>query len=146
MFVEIDKHNATHIDLLSNFINSLGTSQQSFRYFDSRSIKVINNHVCTVLLLENNKPIGYAHLDKEEENVWFGIALVQGHTGKGLGDKIIRYVIEKSEQLNIYELKLSVDENNQSAVRLYKKYGFQLFKKCKNTLFFKRKSKIHEGI
>lgn len=146
MFVEIDKHNATHIDLLSNFINSLGTSQQSFRYFVSRPIKVINNHVCTVLLLENNKPIGYAHLDKEEENVWFGIALAEGHTGKGLGDKIIRYVLEKSEQLNIYELKLSVDENNQSAIRLYKKYGFQLFKKSNNTLFFNRKSKMNEGI
>ena len=146
MFVEIDNHNATHINLLSNFINSLGTSQQSFRYFGSRPIKVINNHVCTVLLLENNKPIGYAHLDKEEENVWFGIALAEGHTGKGLGDKIIRYILEKSEQLNIYELKLSVDENNQSAIRLYKKYGFQLFKKSNNTLFYNRKSKMHDVI
>ena len=146
MLVEIEKDNTTHLDLLYNFINSLGSSEQSFRYFTSRPITVINNHLCTVLLLENNQAIGYAHLDKEEENIWFGIAIAEGHTSKGLGDKLIRYVIEKSEQLKVYELKLSVDETNQHAVNLYKKHGFQLFKKINNILFFNRKSKIHENI
>jgi GNAT superfamily N-acetyltransferase len=139
MFLEIDKHNATHLNLLSNFINSLGLSNKSFRYFSSRPITAINNHICTVLLLENNIPIGYAHLDKEEEDIWFGIALAEGHTGKGFGDKLMLYVLEKSVQLKIHELKLSVDETNTRAVSLYKKYGFQLFKKSNNTLHFNRK-------
>lgn len=146
MFLEIDKHNAEHLDLISIFINSLGSSKQSFRYFCSRSINVINNHVFTILLLEDNKPIGYAHLDKEEEDVWFGIALAEGHTGKKLGDKLMRYVLEKSIELNINELKLTVDIKNQNAIFLYKKYGFELYKISSNTLFFIKKFKFNESI
>jgi GNAT superfamily N-acetyltransferase len=146
MLLEIDRDNNAHLDLLYNFINSLGSSEQSFRYFSSRPITAINNHLCTVLLLENNQAIGYAHLDKEEENIWFGIAIAEGHTGKGLGDKLIHYVLEKSEQLKVYELKLSVDETNQHAINLYKKHGFDLFKKSNSTLFFNRKSKMYENI
>jgi ribosomal protein S18 acetylase RimI-like enzyme len=146
MILEIDRDNNAHLDLLYDFINSLGSSDQSFRYFSSRPITAINNHLCTVLLLENNQAVGYAHLDKEEENIWFGIAIAEGHTGKGLGDKLIRYVLEKSEELKIYELKLSVDETNHHAINLYEKHRFHLFKKSNSKLFFNRKSRVNESI
>ena len=51
--------------LLDNFIkNEMPTT---FRYFNKRTIDVIKNHLLTILLLVNDLPIGYAHIDYENK-------------------------------------------------------------------------------
>lgn len=139
MILEIDRTNSNNVELLEKCIASMGNSNESFRYFKSRPISVIDNHLCTVLLLLNNEPIGYGHLDKEENDVWFGIAITQAFLGQGNGNIIIRYLIEKADDLKLPEVKLSVDKNNVQAIKLYNKYGFiELYEK-NGVLFFSRK-------
>lgn len=139
MIIEIDRSNSYNVELLEKFIDSMGNSNESFRYFKSRPISVIDNHLCTVLLLVNNEPIGYGHLDKEGNDVWFGIAITQAFLGQGYGDIIIRYLIAKADDLELPEVKLSVDKNNVRAIKLYNKYGFiELYEK-NEVLFFSRK-------
>jgi RimJ/RimL family protein N-acetyltransferase len=146
MILEIDKNNCEHISLLLNFIDSLGSSQQSFRYFSKRPVSVIKDHICTVLLIENSRAIGYAHLDKEDECIWLGIAMSDGHTGKGHGNELIRFLINRAEICAIDEIKLTVDEANVQAINLYRKHGFELLKKSDKTLFYHRKSTKREII
>jgi RimJ/RimL family protein N-acetyltransferase len=139
MILEIDKTNTKNVEFLEKFIASMGNSSDSFRYFKSRPISVIDNHLCTVILLDNNEPIGYGHLDKEENNVWFGIAITQAFLGQGKGNIIIRYLIDKADDLKLPEIKLSVDKNNAQAIKLYIRYGFVAFYEKNEILFFSRK-------
>jgi RimJ/RimL family protein N-acetyltransferase len=139
MILEIDKTKLESIKLLEKFINSMGNSSESFRYFNSRSISAIKNHLCTVLLMYNNEPIGYGHLDKEEDNIWFGIAVVQGFLGSGNGTVITQYLINRAIDFNLPEIKLSVDSNNLPAIKLYIKHGFIKNHEKNGVLFFSKK-------
>ncbi|HEY6142131.1 MAG TPA: GNAT family N-acetyltransferase [Flavobacterium sp.] len=140
MILEVDKTDFKNVELLEKFIASMGNSGESFRYFKSRPISVIENHLCTVLLLVNNEPIGYGHLDRDENDVWFGIAVSQAFLGQGNGNIIIRYLVDKADYLKLPEIKLSVDENNVGAIKLYIKYGFKKLHEKNGILFFCRKS------
>ncbi|OCB70561.1 N-acetyltransferase [Flavobacterium piscis] len=139
MILEISSTNVENIELLKEFIASMGDSSNSFRYFNSRQISVIDNHLSTILLLYKNKPIGYGHLDKEVDNVWLGIAISQKFLGHGYGNVVMQYLIKKADDLKVPEVKLSVDENNDKAIKLYIKYGFVKQREENGVLFFSRK-------
>jgi GNAT superfamily N-acetyltransferase len=139
MILEVVFESKKHKELIEIFINSMGNSSNSFRYFNSRSTSVIQNHICTILLIIDNTPIGYGHLDKEENSIWFGIAIVEKYIGKGKGKLIIEYLINKADNLKIPEIKLSVDKENISAIKLYEKYGFVKQNEKMGLIFFKRK-------
>ena len=44
---------------------------------------------------------------------------------KGIGDKLLKYLIEKYQDTDIKNITLEVKENNIVAINLYKKYGFK---------------------
>ncbi len=131
-------------ELLEEFIATMGNSSDSFRYFKTRPISVIENHICTVLLLLNDRPIGYGHLDKEGNDVWFGIAVAQDFVGQGKGKLIIQYLVDKADYLKLSDIKLSVDKSNEQAIKLYNSYGFVKFYEKDGILFFSRKGYYEE--
>lgn len=138
MIIEIDKNKSEDIKLLEKFIASMGNSRDSFRYYISRPVSIINNHLFTIILLNNEEPVGYGHLDKEGNSVWLGIAISELYRGQGQGKVIMEYLIDKADELKIKEVRLSVDKNNLAAIQLYNKYGFvPLFEK-ENVIFFSR--------
>jgi ribosomal protein S18 acetylase RimI-like enzyme len=118
--IEIDQ---TNIDYLKTFlINDL---PNTFRYFNKRSIDILNNHILTILLLDNEIPIGYAHIDLDDNKYWFGICLLTEYQNKGFGKQIMEYVFnnKKIKNINIY---LTVDKININAIHLYKKFNFNI--------------------
>lgn len=114
----------SNIELLQNFLCLAGNSLSTFRYFASRPLTVINNHIITVVVTENNQPIGYGHLDKEEVTIWLGIAVCETSKGRGVGKQIMRYLINSAREKQIDIIDLTVDKINVSAIKLYKKFGF----------------------
>ena len=44
---------------------------------------------------------------------------------KGIGDKLLKYLIEKYQDTDIKNITLEVKEDNIVAINLYKKYGFK---------------------
>ena len=44
---------------------------------------------------------------------------------KGIGDKLLNYLVEKYQDNNIKNITLEVKEDNIAAINLYKKYGFK---------------------
>lgn len=137
--INIDKNN---IFLVENFIKELSNNEASktFRYFSKRTIDVLQHHSLT-LILKNDKNnedeiIGYAHLDKEnEENIWFGVCVLDKYQGKGYGKILIEKVLEEVKAKEIKNIKLSVDEGNSKAYLMYKKYGFEVVEK-KNDIIY----------
>ena len=45
--------------------------------------------------------------------------------GKGIGDKLLEYLIEEYKDTDIKNITLEVKEDNISAINLYKKYDFK---------------------
>lgn len=135
------------IALLKEFVDNAGASLTSFRYFQKRPLEVIQNHICTFLLLDDGKPIAYGHLDvtdeetiasncgseesmgKKEKTIWLGIAVSEKYTGKGLGLMMMNQLISFAKQNKVPQIKLSVDNDNAPAIQLYEKLGFKLLEK-----------------
>ena len=142
------------VKLLEQFIAGAGSSLKSFRYFQKRPLEVIKDHLCTFLLLDNEKPVAYGHLDvsdeatiashcgSEEKNqtiqktIWLGIAVAEEYVGLGLGVMMMNQLISFGKQNNVKEIKLSVDNDNIAAIKLYEKLGFVLLEKKETFGFY----------
>lgn len=130
--------NKNNINILEQFLSNAGNSLNTFRYYNKRDVSIIEKHVCTYIILEDSIPVGYGHLDKEDDTVWLGIAISEVAKGKGYGKKMIEELISTAEKLKVKKINLSVDSNNDVAIRLYKKYGFEYQKNKDNVKFFQK--------
>lgn len=110
--------------LLKSFLKGAKSSLESFRYFNNRDFSVLQNHLITTILLQNHEPVGYGHLDKDSECIWLGIAVSEGFQKLGYGSKIMHFLTGFADKNGIVNLYLSVDKDNISAIKLYRKFGF----------------------
>ncbi|MFA6102393.1 MAG: GNAT family N-acetyltransferase [Victivallaceae bacterium] len=137
--MKIVKIDESGIGLLRRFIPQIGASGSSFRYFNSRPPEVVRNHVVTLLGIDDaGTPVCYGHLDREADTVWLGICVAEGHTGQGLGGRMMTALLEAGDEAGVEEIKLSVDNNNLSGIRLYEKNGFQLISRNDKISFYHR--------
>ena len=77
----------------------------------------------------DGKIVGSATLDRSdlkklEHNVTFGITILKEYCGLGIGSILMEKVIEWTKSEGIEKIELEVFENNISAIKLYKKFGF----------------------
>ncbi len=61
---------------------------------------------------------------KNRHTASLGLAVKDGHRGKGIGSNMIRKAMEWSAEQNILKLNLEVFSSNTGALALYKKLGF----------------------
>ncbi len=122
--IEISNNNIKYLDtFLKNEFPS------TFRYFNNKtSYDIIKNHYTTIMYLDNDMPIGYAHIDYDIVNnkYWFGICVISSHYRKGIGSKLITKIIEYFKNSHIDTLYLTVDKSNDVAYNMYIKNGFKV--------------------
>ena len=121
--VKIKKISVSDENDLKIFIQNLGSSESSFRYFQKRSLDVISKHLITFLAYENDEPVGYGHLEEENGVNWLGIAVTEKSIGNGIGSKVLDLLIHYAEGKEL-ELRLSVDLSNIKAYKLYQRRKF----------------------
>ncbi|WBW97336.1 GNAT family N-acetyltransferase [Oceanirhabdus sp. W0125-5] len=56
----------------------------------------------------------------------FGIAIVKEYWGMGLGKELISTLLEWTDSKGIKRVELKVDEDNERAIKLYNKMGFEV--------------------
>ena len=122
MIIEIKEDNK---HLLDYFIKNNKLSN-TFRYFNKRNSDVIKNHIVTLLLIENDIPIGYAHIDYDDEKHWFGICILEKYHGKGFGKQMMEYILSIEKIKKINNIYLTVDKINKIAIHLYTKHNFYI--------------------
>lgn len=127
-------NNEKDIAILKTFLDNLGEAKNSFRYYNSRPLGIINNHMVTILVIDNNLPIGYGHLDVEENIVWLGISVIPKHHNKGIGKIIMNYLVLKAQKLKVSNIFLTVDIHNKPAQSLYEKFNFKKINETKTYL------------
>jgi len=66
----------------------------------------------------------------------FGISVVQKHWGKGVGRKMINFLIHWAKQGKVItKINLIVQKDNESAFNLYKKLGFEKEGELRRAMF-----------
>lgn len=87
---------------------------------------------------QNNKLIGYVigftfEVNRRKHCMSIAIAVLQEHTGKGLGTKLLSELIEQGIKKGITRFELDVSVNNPIAISLYQKMGFVIEGERKNS-------------
>jgi len=126
-----------NVDWIKTFLYRAKSSLQSFRYFDSRSFDVLENHISTLLIFEKDVPVCYGHLDFDGSKVWLGIAVAQEDRGKGYGSIMMNELIRQAKIKEIHTIHLSVDKENIVAKSLYEKKDFTVVEEKDNKTFMK---------
>ena len=85
-----------------------------------------NPYLKIITYVEKDKIIGfllysliYDRIEIEQFEV------ITKERGKGIGDKLLKYLIEKYQDTDIKNITLEVKEDNIVTINLYKKYGFK---------------------
>ena len=93
-------------------------------------IKEGDNIIGSVILRQKPEP-AYSNadwgvkLDYKDIIVIYTLAVHPDYLRKGIGKKLIEFIIQYSKELNIKAIRLDVYKENIPAISLYKKYGFQ---------------------
>jgi GNAT superfamily N-acetyltransferase len=131
--VLIDQNN---LHLITRLLNESIKGRQTFRYFEKRPLDVIQNHIATCIMMNEQNLVGYGHLDRDGDDVWLGILVSDSFTGQGIGSKIIDFLFQVAKDNGVSKIKLSVDNDNIFAIKLYVKKGFKLFDMNKSLSIF----------
>jgi RimJ/RimL family protein N-acetyltransferase len=124
--------------LLKNFLEHAGSSLNAFRYFNKRSFDVLKNHIVTFILEEDENALAYGHLDQESGTVWLGICVIESRLSEGLGNRMMKELLDFADENEIRKIKLAVDNDNLPAQSLYKKFGFVKTAEHETYSFFER--------
>ncbi|WP_407946828.1 GNAT family N-acetyltransferase [Pontibacillus marinus] len=65
-------------------------------------------------------------LKRTAHRVEFGVCVLQDYWGHGIGTNLLKESIKWADSSSIEKLSLSVLETNESAINLYKNYGFEV--------------------
>lgn len=131
------KNNERDLKILTSFVENIGEAGKKFRYFEKRSLDVIQNHVTTLLMMNEQKPVGYGHLNKDRDKIWLGIAITPNSQGKGIGRLLMDALISEAKSNHISEILLTVDKDNATAQNLYEKFKFVKIESSENVSFYK---------
>ena len=111
----IKEHDSYPQDTVDNFTYELTKKEFS-----------TNPYLKIITYVEKDKIIGfllysliYDRIEIEQFEV------ITKERRKGIGDKLLKYLIEKYQDTDIKNITLEVKEDNIVAINLYKKYGFK---------------------
>ncbi|OOM80109.1 GNAT family N-acetyltransferase [Clostridium sp. BL-8] len=86
----------------------------------------------------NNKLTGNVGINcvrnhiKLKHRAVFGISIKEEYWNNGIGNALIKEVIEQARQMGYEQIELGVFSDNEKAKNLYKKYGFEDWGNVKN--------------
>jgi len=134
--MEILRITSENRSLVSAFLELAGEATlEKFRYFQSRPLEIIDNHVATFVIYHAEQSIAYGHLDKEDDIIWLGIAIAEPFQGNGVGTLMMNHLLTFARIEKIPTIKLAVDRDNAAAIPLYQKFGFKEINRTKKVLF-----------
>ena len=80
---------------------------------------------------DNNKLVGFIHISKLYEVMdIINIVVDKEYRNKGIGTKLLNYIVDNYKDIN--SIMLEVNENNNNAIDFYKKNDFKIINTRKN--------------
>jgi len=132
--MEIHENNKNH---LKSFIQLNEAWVTKHFEIEQSDIELSNNPYCVIenggyifSLTENNLVVGVCALFNEGKGTYelARMAVAETHQGKGYGKALIVKSIQKAKELNANKLFLISNTKLETAIALYRKYGFKTIK------------------
>ncbi len=158
---ELEKENYDRVNFIykQGIETNLATFQNECPTFGEWDKLHLN--FCRFGMLDNEKLIGWTALTSVSgRSVYSGLAEISiyidnNYKGKGIGQILLKHLIEQSELKGIWTLQASIMQNNLSSINLFKKCGFRevgyrerigrdKFGIWRNTILMERRSSLPE--
>lgn len=80
--------------------------------------------------IDNQKVVGWCDAfpmsnPRQKHRAGLGMGLLPAYRGKGIGSLLLESVIKKAKEFGLEKVELHVYTDNDPAIALYKKYGFE---------------------
>lgn len=125
--MEIDKDEDIRVKLQNKiFSNVKGRKDLTLNevFYEENSNKFLKDFC--YFLEYSGTPVGYGQIIKIQEEFYLvNFGITPEFQGRGFGIYFLNKIIESCRKSGIKKLYLTVDSNNQKAINLYKKYGFE---------------------
>jgi len=130
----IRKLNKTDTEKFYEFFTALSERTKYFFHphpFDRETAEKLCNerdkNIVRFVVIIDEKIVGYGFLwDLDKDFPSLGICIRDGFQGKGIGKGLMEYLINFAKKKDKKGLVLTVYEDNEHALCLYKKYGFEI--------------------
>ena len=104
-------------------------TSDEFNFTIEQEEEYIKNAALFLIAEIDGKIAGSATLDRNSLSKLnhigvFGITILKEYTGQGIGNLLMKKVIEWAEANEVEKIELEVFEDNTPAILLYKKFGF----------------------
>lgn len=130
MNIEINKMTLLDLD---NIKNNLTSDFDDFWSYNILKEELKYDNSTYIIAKLNNEIIGFAGIkiviDKADI---MNIVTKKIYRNQGVGGMLLKSLISLSKKLNLTSLSLEVNENNLTAIHLYKKFGFEILGTRKN--------------
>jgi L-amino acid N-acyltransferase YncA len=121
-------------DVARIYSSGIATKNATFEKQVPKWNKWDNSHRkdCRLIAKLGNKIVGWAAIsDVSDRCVYSGVAEVSiyvdaGFHGRGIGDKLLKSLIEESEAHGIWTLQAGIFHENEGSLRLHQKNGFRI--------------------
>jgi len=122
------------------YVNTLQLPYQTDSLWEKRLANSSDSNICLVAI-KDDEIVGQLSLismsrPRRKHVATFGMGVSNFHTGKGIGSKLLIAALDLADNwLNISRVELEVYVDNDIAVSLYKKFGFEVEGTSKNYAF-----------
>lgn len=118
---------------LNSIKNNLISEFDDFWNYNILKEELDNNNSNYIMAKLNNEIIGFAGIKiiLNEADI-MNIVTKKIYRNQGVGNLLLKSLISLSKKLNLTSLSLEVNENNLTAIHLYKKFGFEILGTRKN--------------
>ena len=98
---------------------------QKFQSAPAMRMQAEKKNYTYYLVMSGEKKIGYCALQEQGRDLFLSkVYLQEEERGKGLGQKILAFVLGEAERRGARHVYLTVNKNNARAIRAYEKFGF----------------------
>lgn len=112
---------------------------------EEKQIKNSTDKNFMLVALVENKIVGSCALRANESRIrvqhigLLGITILKEYWGVGIGKNLLSSAVERGKKAGITRFELTVRADNENAIALYTKLGFEIEGRLKNAMFIKGK-------
>lgn len=118
----ISKMDLSDLNVISNILISDFDDFWNYNVFKE---ELLNNNSYYYKVVKNNEIVGFAGIwiCIDEANI-MNIVTKKNYRNNGIATLLLKHLINLANSLNLKSITLEVNENNLTAINLYKKLGF----------------------
>ena len=139
MNFEIVPTSDAHIDGFWNALDSVAREKKHISFLEGPPIenlrkfiqKNIDQNSVQFVVLIDNQVVGWCDIIRSDRTIFqhagtLGLGIIKEFRGKGIGNALIQAALDKAKNIGLTRIDLTVRSGNEHALRIYKKFGFQV--------------------